>query len=455
MTRFVRAMAVVVGLAAFPPAAAPAAAAPEAAPVPNPSVIGPIAPTAEPGDASHGYPFLATEVDLARHGYVEEEYFIDGFARNYATPPLATGEEVPGGGPYRTRIVVRRPASAKDFNGTVALEWINVTAQYDLEIDWFASHEHFVRRGWAWVGVSAQRVGVNALRDWSSRYDSLGGSILTAGDPMSFDIFSQAAQAIRSPAGVAPLGELQAKRLIATGHSQSAGRLATYHNSIQPLHGVVDAFVLHGAESPIRSDLDVKAMRVLAEGDVDTQSSEPDNDHFRRWEVAGTSHVGFNESNEYTPLVLRDRGSLAPRECDRPPLSRIAFHHVLNAAYDNLERWTEGGAAPPVGPRLAWTTPTTKARDAHGNALGGIRLPQHEVATAVNTGDNGGTGFCRLYGSHEPFDEGTLAALYPSHGSYVSAINRATSESLKGGFIGREDALETRREAARSEVGRK
>jgi hypothetical protein len=206
--RFVRAMAVVVGLAALPPAVATAAAAPEAAPVPNPSVVGPIAPTAQPGDASHGYPFLATEVELARQGYVEEEYFIDGVARNYATPPLATGEEVPGGGPYRTRIVVRRPASAKDFNGTVALEWTNVTAQYDLEIDWFASHEHFVRRGWAWVGVSAQRVGVNALRDWSSRYDSLGGAVLTAGDPMSFDIFSQAAQAVRSPVGVAPLADL-------------------------------------------------------------------------------------------------------------------------------------------------------------------------------------------------------------------------------------------------------
>jgi hypothetical protein len=351
--------------------------------------------------------------------------------------------------------VVRRPASAKDFDGTVALEWINVTAQYDLEIDWFASHEHFVRRGWAWVGVSAQRVGVNALRSWSSRYDSLGGTILTAGDPMSFDVFSQAAQAVRSPVGVAPLGDLRAKRVIATGHSQSAGRLATYYNSIQPLHGVVDAFVLHGAQSPIRSDLDVKAMRVLAEGDVGTQSSEPDNDHFRRWEVAGTSHVGFNESNEYTPLVVRDRGSLAPRDCDRPPFSRIPFHHVLNAAYDHLERWTEEGAAPPVAPRLAWTTPTAKARDAYGNALGGIRLPQHEVPTAVNTGDNAGAGFCRLYGSHEQFDDGTLAALYPSHGSYVSAVARATSEALRAGFIGSEDARETRRDAARSEVGRK
>ena len=449
MKRLVRALAIVLGLVGLVQIGAEASASAQTASVPNPTVIGPVPATAAPGDPSHGYPFLATEIDLARHGYVEEEFFIEGFARNYTTPPLATGEEVPGGGPYRTRIVVRRPASAKDFNGTVAFEWINVTAQYDLEIDWFASHEHFMRRGWAWVGVSAQRVGVNALTDWSGRYESL----VTPGDPMSFDIFSQAAQAVRSPVGVSPLGDLRAKRLIATGHSQSAGRLATYYNSIQPLHGVVDAFVLHGSESAIRSDLDVKAMRVLAETDVDTQSSEPDNDHFRRWETAGTSHVGFNESNEYTPLVVRDRGDVAPRDCARPPFSRIPFHHVLNAAYDHLERWTEGGTAPPIAPRLEWTTPSTKARDAHGNALGGIRLSQHALPTAVNTGDKSGSGFCRLFGSHEPFDDATLAALYPTHGSYVAAVNDATRENLKDGFVTKEDARETRREAADSDIG--
>ncbi|WP_231493946.1 alpha/beta hydrolase domain-containing protein [Nocardiopsis sp. CNT312] len=35
-----------------------------------------------------------------------------------------------------------------------------------------------------------------------------------------------------------------------------------------------------------------------------------------------------------------------------PPLSRIPFHHVLNAAYDHLVDRTRDGSAPPVAPRL-------------------------------------------------------------------------------------------------------
>jgi Alpha/beta hydrolase domain len=345
-----RALAVVFALVAVVPGGAPAlqSAVAATASVPNPTVIGPIASTSALGDPAHGYPFLASEIDLGSEGYVEEEYFVAGFARRYTTPPLATGEEIAGGGPYLTRLVVRRPADAKDFNGTLAFEWLNVTAQYDLEIDWFESNEHFMRRGWAWVGVSAQRVGVNALRAWSDRYSSLDGTV-TPGDPMAFDVFAQAVQAVRSPVGVAPLGDLQVERVIATGHSQSAGRLATYYNSIHPLHGVVDGFVIHGSGSALRTDLDTKVMRVLAETDVGTQSTEPDNDHFRRWETSGTSHVGFKESEEYTSLVIRDRGSVAPRDCVRPPFSRVPFHYVLNAAYDNLDSWLQGGPAPSVG----------------------------------------------------------------------------------------------------------
>jgi Alpha/beta hydrolase domain len=455
MKRSLRALAVVFALVAVVPGGAPAlqSAVAATASVPNPTVSGPIASTSALGDPAHGYPFLASEIDLASEGYVEEEYFVAGFARRYTTPPLATGEEIAGGGPYLTRLVVRRPADAKDFNGTVAVEWLNVTAQYDLEIDWFESNEHFMRRGWAWVGVSAQRVGVNALRAWSDRYSSLDGTV-TPGDPMAFDVFAQAVQAVRSPVGVAPLGDLQAERVIATGHSQSAGRLATYYNSIHPLHGVVDGFVIHGSGSALRTDLDTKVMRVLAETDVGSQSTEPDNDHFRRWETSGTSHVGFKESEEYTPLVIRDRGSVAPRDCARPPFSRVPFHYVLNAAYHNLERWLQGGPAPSVAPRLEWTAPNTKARDEHGNALGGIRLSQHEVATATNTGSNAGPGFCILFGSHEPFDAATLAALYRSHGAYVSAVEHVTNANLAAGFIVTEDAQETKREAAHSDIGK-
>jgi len=51
--------------------------------VPNPNVSGPIRATARPGDPSHNYPFFASQFDLKRKGYVEEEFFFSGKARRY------------------------------------------------------------------------------------------------------------------------------------------------------------------------------------------------------------------------------------------------------------------------------------------------------------------------------------------------------------------------------------
>ena len=91
--------------------------------VPNPTVIGPIPATAPPGDPSHNYPFFSTTVDLAAYDYVEEEFFLEGTANRYTTPPLTTGSVIDSGHTYTARIIVRRPASSDDFNGTVLMEW--------------------------------------------------------------------------------------------------------------------------------------------------------------------------------------------------------------------------------------------------------------------------------------------------------------------------------------------
>lgn len=59
--------------------------------VPNPAITGPIPATVTPGDPSRDYPFLATDVDLAQCGSVEQEYFMQGTANQYTTPAGATG----------------------------------------------------------------------------------------------------------------------------------------------------------------------------------------------------------------------------------------------------------------------------------------------------------------------------------------------------------------------------
>src|ERR1051326_3592741 len=150
--------------------------------VPNPSVTGPVASVGIPGNTAHDYLFFATNHDLATHGYIEEEFFIQGTANRYNTPAQTTGTIIDGDHPYKTRVVVRRPAAAKRFNGTVLVEWYNVTNGFDAENMWFFTWEHMLRAGYIWVGVSALQVGVAALKKFSmARYGAIdvnqGGTV--------------------------------------------------------------------------------------------------------------------------------------------------------------------------------------------------------------------------------------------------------------------------------------
>jgi hypothetical protein len=441
--------------------------------VPNPAVTGPIPATAVPGDPSRNYPFFASQFDLAARGYVEEEYFIEGVANRYNTPNLMTGSVLSSGHAYRTRIVVRRPASQANFNGTVLVEWTNVTNNMDMENTWFQIHEHVLRSGYAWVGVSAQRNGVNRLREWNpERYGSLDVSARTASgvetitnDALSYDIYSQAIQALRSPAGVDPLGGYVRDGLtfIATGHSQSASRLSTYVNSIHPLARVVDGYALHGSLSnSIRTDLEVPVWKVLSEYDVralEARVRRPDDALFRTWEVTGTSHNDYQSYQSRVFLQERDLGTALESSlaCTfMPPGSKVPFHYVMAAGLDHLVRWVRAGVPMPSAPPLDLQIgpPVVLNRDELGIALGGIRLSQVEVPIAVSSGTNFGPGACDRWGYTEPFDAALLASLYRNHGSYVSQVAKVTKENLRRGFIVQADADRTIQEAAQSTVGK-
>ncbi len=443
--------------------------------LPNPSVTGPILATTVPGDSTRDYPFFTTNVDLAARGYVEEEFFFAGMANTYnvnlLVPKLDTAAITATGIPYCTRMIVRRPKSAEDFNGTVIMEWQNNAAGYDLDAFWAYSQEHFIRGGYAWIGVSVQSAGVigaSGLKAWSPvRYNSLD----LASDALSWDIFSQAAQAVRNPVGVDPMSRLKVQRVFAAGLSMAANRLLMYHNSIHPLAEVFDAFLLVGGGAALRTDLNVKVFKLLSETDVAGNANaksqawirQPESDHFRRWEVAGAAHLDFHLAQAFAPLQTRDGLPVINADgCTLPGFSRIPYHYVINAVYDHMVRWVKHNVEPPVGADLEVLTLGSQvsilARDRFGSALGGIRLAQHSVPTAINTGlnypDTPSTNFCRTFGSHVPFDAATLATLYPDHQIYLALVIAATHDSLRDGFIVGADAAATIRDAAQSGIGR-
>src|SRR5258708_6358655 len=101
--------------------------------------------------------------NLAATGYVEHEYFAAGTATAFkadATPSdgkwaiTATTSAA-----YKTRILVRRPSNPAHFNGTVVVEWLNVTSG-ESDPDWRYLNPMLMHDGYAYVGVSAQELGV-------------------------------------------------------------------------------------------------------------------------------------------------------------------------------------------------------------------------------------------------------------------------------------------------------
>src|SRR5437016_2679157 len=222
--------------------------------VPTPTIEGPI--------TSPGSPFLpsSTSFNLAQVGYAQAEYFISGTAGAYTSALPLAGDGMwtvtPGEtAAYKTRLLLYRPTKPNKFNGTVVVEWLNVSGGLDAPPDWIGAHTELIRDGFAWVGVSAQIVGVEGgtalvgvvnlpLKKVNpARY----GSLHHPGDSFSYDIFSQAGAGVRDPSG--PLHDLKVKKMLATGESQSAFRMVTYIDAIHPLAHVYDGYLVHSRGS--------------------------------------------------------------------------------------------------------------------------------------------------------------------------------------------------------------
>jgi len=449
--------------------------------VPSPTIDGPVS-------GGNGAPFVAaTTFDPAVVGYVQEEFFISGTATSFgsATPLGSDGQwtAVPGAtAPYKTRIVVYRPIKKSRFNGTVLVEWLNVSGGLDAAAGWIGFHTELMREGWAYVAVSAQYVGVEGgnpllpglpVSPLKTVDPARYGSLSHPGDSFSYDIFSQAGQAVRTPNGPSPLADFKVKRVLAAGESQSAFRMVTYANAIQPIAGVYDGILIHSrgggaanlAEAPqtpvaapsavtIRTDTQVPVLTFQTETDLlflgSVPSRQPDTDMIRLWEVAGTAHA-----DTYTVAVgMADTGTVAGAELlvtSSPlpfiscplPINSGPHHFVLKAAVHALERWVRSGR-PPAGMPLLEVVPglpVSLARDANGNALGGIRTPQVDVPLAGFSGvGQTGSIICALFGTTAPFDAAKLQSLYPTSKDYVRAFTKATKAATRAGVIRPKDA---------------
>src|SRR5215475_8709967 len=110
-------------------------------------------------------PVPAGAYDLGALGYTEDEFLLSGEAQSYRidgdrSPDGRWQPEPAGPAGFTTRILVRRPADDTEFSGTVVVEWLNVSGGLDVPPVWMMTHTHLIRRRHAWIGVSAQRAGI-------------------------------------------------------------------------------------------------------------------------------------------------------------------------------------------------------------------------------------------------------------------------------------------------------
>jgi len=440
----------------------------------------------------HGWAFNRPLIDLAAKDFVEAEYFLAGEAMTYAPGPGADlgrdGKwrvQPKGKVPFKTRLLVYRPADPARFNGTVVVCWNNVTAGYEL---FFGESPEVLDGGYAYVCASVQRVGVHGFPDapqglvaWDrERYGDL--SIPT--DDASYNIFSQVGRAVgpERDRTVDPLGGLAVKRVIGLGASQSAGRLATYVNAVHPLPAdrgghAFDGYMLQiyfGSGTPIeasdrpvnpatanarplpraqnliRDDLGVPVMIVNTELEAIAclPVRQPDTDRFRTWEAAALTHVSYQSQVMRNAKYRRDFGAAPPPPSEQ--VNRIYLQPLYDAALHHLNRWVGGGAPPPTQPRIDFTDDGKVVRDRHGIATGGLRLPQAAAPVAMNSSTPVTDDFAgRLRGSNRPFDVAELDALYGDEDGYIARFAEAAAAAVAAGVMMPRDVEPAVAEAAR------
>jgi hypothetical protein len=455
-------------------------------------IVGPIT------GGSRGWAFGASVRDVASVGYIEEEFFVEGDATLFS---LADGTEyhadgrwsvvARGAAPFRTRILVRRPVEAERFNGVVIVNWNNVSAGFEFL---GGTGSEILASGCAWVGASVQRVGVHGhpflesrgLATWDpERY----GTLSIPDDDASFDILTQIAGALgrdRDPHDVDAMDGLPVEHLIVFGASQSANRIATYYNAIQPTSGAFDGFLMAvysgggtrvdalgpGPSPPqipeearaivnilpfgshrLRDDIDARALVLNSETEAAWYYPvrQPDSGTYRLWEVAGAAHSGVGSADDDSAAQLTRDVGIMPGEVAGLPAKQnpntLSFRPVADAALHHLHAWVRSGVAPPIQDRIEFAgEPPEIVRDAHGNARGGIRLVELDVPTATHVGASP-DGVPDLSGSSTPFSTDELRRLYPDHASYLARVDAAITNGVDRGYFLTHDVAGLRAQA--------
>jgi len=432
-------------------------------------VIRPLVGPGDPFGTSH-LPALGLGVDLAVHGYREDEFEVVGHAVEW-TYDDDFGRRARAEHPYLTRVLVRRPVDPARFSGSVQLEPLHT--DLDRAPTWRLVHPWILRSGHAWVGVTQSAlVAADTATHFPDRYGRL--SLPVAG--LGFDIVGAVARALKAGGfGFEAVDHITLSGWSITGSFSRVYLQEGFADDHRAVDGTraVDA-VLIGKTSgglaragypPLSADTpelpadhprrtvrgSVPTFEVLSESESETHGrvlrpdSDAPDDRYRLLQFAGTTHVELRPETVLTNAAQYGAvgGQLGdPRIVEEPSDAR--FELFGSAAYASLEAWARGRAVPPVAPRFEYRVgtdgrPDGLQRDADGTAVGGIRPPWLAVPTAryrpTSTpapgafpslarfpGGGSPEHAAALIGHRLPFTADELAARYASDAEYRALV---------------------------------
>ena len=384
-----------------------------------------------PGPMFNSAPSQAPAFGLDHFKYQTKEYFVSGTA---------------AGKPYKTRVVVRKPADDKKFSGLVLAESMHSSG---------AAHAFEFTAAYVMSsGHAAVEILTTSPKQFTDFNDKRYAELVIE-DGQASDILAQVGALLKSDRG--PFGKLKVRKMVLSGSSMSSGTLINYlpwHMvyRTQDMQHIYDGFMPTSAGQTIM-EIDVPLIQLptmleLENNVTHRQDSDEPGKQYRLYEFAGVGHVDS-----------RDNVRLKPNPCAKE-LSTIPLQAFFSVGLYHLFRWVDLGVAPPRAQRVLLDRDTSNdgslmALDEHGNPVGGVRNVYVDVPVAKyaalntaatppipnpaewivkNGGEQGAQIMCRLSAYQVHFSNDELRRLYGSPAEYLQKFEARLNELEKQGW---------------------
>ena len=406
------------------------------APAVNP-VVSPLATIsseiAGPGKFFETLMELKPTDDLARFKYVTREYFVSGTANAQ---------------PYKTRVVIRKPADDSKFSGLILAESMHPSGN-----PWMFHFTHVYSMSSGHIGVEILTSSPQAFSEFNpERYKDLQIS-----NGQANEVIAQVGALLKSKQNDNPLAALAVRKMILAGSSASAGVVVNYMPAhmtwrLADMKPIYDGFLPTSNAGNIPSidvpTIQVPTMREVFQGNGPTRvDSDAAGSQIRIYEFAGMAHIDS-----------RDAAAYYPDPCKRP-ISRFPLAVYMSVALNHLFAWVDKGTLPPHADRYYADYNTDNdgsmlALDEFGNVKGGIRNPYVDVPAKSYHVPNSGAEppiknphpfiaargeaaqnqLCGLANYEEPLSTTQLKKLYKDKKDYQGRVQQRYDELVKQGW---------------------